>query len=449
MKVSAQEIEQRQIVLEVEVDEERVQRALDQAYRRIVNRINVPGFRRGRAPRPLVERIVGREALLEDAVEHLIPEVYRDIVQERQIQPAGQPAVEVTSTEPLQFKATVPLQPRVELGDYRSIRVPLPPINVDESEIDAVIENLREANATWVPVERPVQIGDRVGLDVLAQRGERTVLNSSDAEFIVNPDGPEPMPGFSEKLVGAETGQELSFTLGGEGTETGGEPTVFTVRVHWVKEKELPTADDEFARSVGEKSTVEELRAEIRDQLRQHKEREARERQREEIIRAAVEQATVEIAPQMIERQAQHLLESFAARLDRQGISIEQYLQLTGKDESAFRSELMDEARRSLKRTLVLEAIAEAEGLTVSEEELRAEVERATQGARDPARTARQALARPETRAQVYSMVQTRKAVERLVALAGEDAEQPAETSASVASSGSAETVETNGETNG
>lgn len=449
MKVSAHEIEQRQIVLEVEVDEERVQRALDQAYRRIVNRINVPGFRRGRAPRPLVERIVGREALLEDAVEHLIPEVYRDIVQERQIQPAGQPAVEVTSTEPLQFKATVPLQPRVELGDYRSVRVPLQPVSVEESEVDAVIEKLRESNATWAPVERPAQIGDRVGIDVLAKRGERTVLNSTDAEFIVNPNGPEPMPGFSEKLVGATAGQELSFTLGGEGEEGGAEPTAFTVRVHWVKEKELPAVDDEFARSVGEKNTVEELRAEIREQLRQHKEQEARDRQRQEIVQAVIDQATVEIAPQMIERQAQLLLQDFASRLDRQGIGIEQYLQLTGKDESAFRSELTDEARRLLKRTLVLEAIAEAEGLSVSEEELRAEIELASQGARDPARTARQALRRPETRAQVYSMLQTRKAIDRLVALAGGGAEQPAEASAAAAVSGSAETVDTNGESNG
>jgi trigger factor len=428
VKVSAQEIEQRQMVLEIEVEEERVQRALDQAYKRIVNRINVPGFRRGRAPRPLVERMVGREALLEDAVEHLVPQAFQDALNDRQITPGGQPSYQVTSTEPLQFKATVPLQPSVELGDYRSIEIPLEPVVVDESEVQAVIENLRESNATWVPVERAAQVGDRVGLDVKATRGEKTLLDNQDVEFVINPEGPEPAPGFSEQLAGLEAEQERRFSLPlGEGSEgEAAQPAEFVVKLHWVKEKQLPELDDEFARSVAEKGTVDQLREGIREQIQQHKDQQARQRQREATIQAAVDQARVDVPPQAVERQANQLLQNMAVGLDKQGISIEQYLQLTGKDESTFRSELMAEADRSLKRSLVLSAIAEAEHLEVSEDEVRQEVELASRGANDPARTAREALRRSETRARIESVLLASKAVERLVEIAGGRQAEPA-----------------------
>src|SRR5919199_172604 len=200
------------MVLEVEVEEERVERALDQAYKRIAQRVKVPGFRPGRAPRPLVERMVGREAILEDAVEHLVPEVYRNVVEEQQIKASGQPSLEVTSTEPLHFKATVPLEPSVQLGDYRSIEVALEPIIADDASVDEVIDRLRENHATWAPVERAAQIGDRVGIDVTATRGERSIMDTKDAEFVVDPDGPEPATGFSEQIVGMESGQQRNFT---------------------------------------------------------------------------------------------------------------------------------------------------------------------------------------------------------------------------------------------
>lgn len=442
MKISAQEIEQRQVVLEVEVEPERVERALDQAYKRIVNRINVPGFRRGRAPRPLVERMVGRAAILEDAVEKLVPEVYQDALQEQAITPAGQPSLEVTSTEPLHFKATVPLQPKTDLGDYRSIQIDLDAVAVEDSEVDAIIQNLRESHATWVPVERAVQLGDRVALDVKATRGERTIIDSRDAEFVVNPSGPEPAPGFSEQVLGMEPDQERSFSLGG-GREAEGEeqrPTAdFTVRLQGVKEKELPELDDEFARTAADKESLEQLLGEIREQIRNHKQQTARERQRNAIVQAAVDQARVEMPPQLVERQAGRRLETLAAGLDKQGISVEQYLQFTGKDEATFRSELLSDASDVLKRSLVLEAIAEAEGLEVSEAELGEEIERAAQGAGDPARTARQALARPETRATVESALKTQKGFQRLMELTG---------GAEAAPESAEEAPQTTGETN-
>jgi trigger factor len=443
VKVSAQEIEQRQVVLEIEVDRERVDRAMDQAYKRIVNRINVPGFRRGRAPRPLVERMVGREAILEDAVEHLVPQVYQAAIEEQQLKPAGQPSLQVTSTDPLQFKATVPLEPTVVLGDYQSIQVPREPLVVEEDEVESVISNIRESHATWVPVERPAQIGDRAAFDVVATRGERTVMDTKDAEFVLDPSGPEPAPGFSNQLVGMSAGDDRTFALGGREGDADAEPvepTQFTVHLQGVKEKQLPELDDEFARTAGEKDSMDELRDEIREQIRLHKQQLARERQREAIVKAAVEQARIDMPPQLVERQASRRLETLSASLDKQGITVEQYLQFVGKDESALRSELLEDATQTLKTSLVLEKIAETEGLEITDDEIRSEIEQASSSSNDPARTARQALERAETRASFADLLRRRKALERLVELAGGGDQEPATAT---------EVSLTSGETNG
>jgi trigger factor len=432
MKVAAREIEQRQMLLEVEVEEERMQQALDQAYKRIARRVRVPGFRPGRAPRPLVERMVGSEAIVEEAIEHLVPQVYGDALQEQQITPAGHPSIEVTNTQPLQFKATVPLEPRVELGDYRSIKAPSEPIVVEDSEVQAVIQNLREANATWTPVERAARLGDRVGLDVKAMRGERAVVDSKEAEFVLNPNGAEPAPGFSQQLVGLEAGRDQSFKLitDEDADDEDLRSTQFDVRLHWVKEKQLPELDDEFARAVGEKDTLELLRADIQEQLRRSQEQQAAEHQREAVVQAAVDQAHIELPPQTVERQANRLLQSFANRLDKQGISLEQYLQITGKDEASFRSELLIEAERGLKRSLVLGAIAEAENLEPSEDEVRAEIERASKSSANPDRTVARSLEQPHVKAQIESVLKTQRGLDRLFEVTGAapaDREPPSE----------------------
>ena len=182
MKVATQEIENSQVVLDIQVEDDRLQKAVDQAYRRVVNRINVPGFRKGKAPRALVERMVGREALVEDAVEHLVPEVVEAAVKEHELKMVARPRLEVVSTEPLQVKATVPVQPQVELGDYRSLSIPGEPATVEDEQVEKVIERLRESHATWEPVERPVAMGDRVAIDLRGESDGQVLIDSKDAE---------------------------------------------------------------------------------------------------------------------------------------------------------------------------------------------------------------------------------------------------------------------------
>jgi trigger factor len=361
--------------------------------------------------------MVGREAIVEDAVDKLVPEVYRDALKEQDISPAGQPSVEVTSTEPLQFTATLPLQPKVELGDYHSIDIRPDPVVIEQQEVDDFIQRLREAHLTWVPVERAAQIGDRIGMSVEARRGEQPAMNNQDVEFIIDPDGAEPAKGFSEQLVGLEAGQEKTFSLGGD--EEGSEPTEFTVKVQWVKEKELPALDDEFAALVSDKETVDQLVEEVRGHLTSTKEHQVQERHREALVQAAVDQAQVEIPPQMINRQAAIAVNNLASTLQRQGLSIDQYLQYTGRDEEAFRTEMLADAERSMKRALVLESLGEAESLEVGADEIEIEIQTAVQNAKDPARAAREALASSDTRGHIEQIVRSRKAIERLVEISG------------------------------
>ena len=258
MKVAAQEIEHSQVVLDIEVEDERLERAVDQAYKRIVQRINVPGFRKGKAPRALVERMVGREALVEDAVEQLVPQVVEDAVKQQELVMVArlrQNDLEVVSMQPLQIKATVPVKPKVELGDYKSLKIEATPAEVTDEQVDAVVNRLRESHATWEPVERAAELGDRVAIDVLAKAGETTVMESKDAEYVISEDGPQPAEGFAQALVGMQAEESKTVTLKlpeeHRNKELAGQDAEFELTVHWVKAKILPELDDELPSTVG------------------------------------------------------------------------------------------------------------------------------------------------------------------------------------------------------
>ncbi len=423
MKVATTEIENSQIVLDIEVEDERFEKAVDQAYRRIVNRINVPGFRRGKAPRALVERMIGREALVEDAVEHLVPEVVEAAVKEHDIKMVARPTLEVVSTQPLQVKATVPVQPKVELGNYHELKIEREPVTVSEEQVERVLARLRESNATWEPVERPVQRGDRVAIDVRGEVDGQVVVDSKDAEFVVDPEGPEPAPGFSDQLVGMQGGERREFTLPLPDTyrrrELAGQPATFEVTLHWIKERRLPDLDDEFARTVGtEYETAEQLREAIRQQIRETEESARAREHEEQVIQAVVDQATVQVPPQLVEQEADRLFEQLSTSLDRQGIPIQQYLRFTSKSEAELRAELTAQAERSVRRSEVLNAVARAEGLDVSDDEIRAEV---SGPQTDPAEARRlhRLLESPAVRERIASLIRERKAARFLLKTVG------------------------------
>jgi trigger factor len=448
VKVSTQEIEQSQVVLEIEVDPPRLERAMDQAYRRMAGRLKVPGFRPGKAPRPLVERMVGRESLLEDAIEHLVPEVYREAVDQESLYPIEEASFDVVEAEPLKVKATVPVRPKVQLGDYRSLRRELAVPEVTDEQVDNVITQLRESHATWVPVERPVALEDRVAMDVHGTADDKPILDRHDVEYVVRAESDRPMPGFAEQLVGMSGGDEKTFTLTApadfEDADLAGKAATFQVKVDWVKEKHLPDLDDSFASTVGSFSTMDELKAEVRQELQTRAEATARQELQEGLIDAVVEGASLELPPQAIEKQAVRRRQELASSLDRQGITIEQYRQLTGKSADEFNTELESAARRELTRLFVLDAVADAEQVAVDPVEVEAEIREAAGDGPEARRLVREALARRETRARVESVVRERKTVAHLVDLAtgsadGQSAEaKPAEPEATEAESAEA-----------
>jgi trigger factor len=422
VKVSTQEIEKSQVVLEIEVDPPRLDRALDQAYRRVAGRLKVPGFRPGKAPRPLVERMVGRESLLEDAIEHLVPEVYREAVDQENLYPIEEAAFEVVEAEPLKIKATVPVRPTVQLGEYRSLRRELTTPEITDEQVDNVIAQLRESHATWAPVERPVQLEDRVAMDVHGTVDEKVILDRQDVEYVVRGESDRPMPGFAEQLVGMAAGDEKSFTLAVpadfEDPDLAGKQAAFQVKVHWVKEKQLPELDEAFASSVGTFSTLDELKQEVRQELQGRAEATARQELQEGLIQAVVDASTLELPPQAVEKQAARLRQQLAGSLDRQGITVEQYRQLTGKSAAEFDEELEADARRELTRLFVLDEVAKAEEIAVDPVEVETEIRRAAGEGADARHLMREALARRETRARVEAAIRERKTIAHLVEMA-------------------------------
>jgi trigger factor len=377
VKVSSTELPPRQVSLDIEVEQDRLDRAMDDAFRRLAGRVDVPGFRRGKAPRAMVERLIGRDRIVEEALDHLLPDVVSEAMQQEKLEPYTRPRVESIEFDPLRLKAIVGLAPKVELGDYKdSLRITADQLNVGEQQVDDVIQRVRENYAQWAPVERAVQIGDRVGLDLKATIADREepVMQSKDAEFDVDPSGPrgEPARGFSEQLVGLSAGDTKSFTLNMpedyQDKDVAGKPAEFEVNVQWVKERELPALDDAFAQQVGEYSDVATLRAAVERQLQQSEESRVREKLEEDAMSKLVEISTIEYPPQLVEFQSQAMLENFTHNVERQGLQLSQYLRLIGKDQETFEQEIRQEAESRVRRSLALDAFATAEVIPAEEQ---------------------------------------------------------------------------------
>ena len=368
MKVSSAELPPRQVSLDIEVDKDRLDRAIDDAYRRLAGRVDVPGFRRGKAPRSMVERMIGHDRIVEEALDRLVPEVVSEAMQQEKLEPYTRPRVESIEFDPLRLKAVVGLAPKVELGDYsQTLRITPDQAEVGEEQVNEVIQRLRESYAQWVPVERPVKLGDRVGIDLKAMMADREqpVMDSKDAEYVVDAEGAQPAPGFADQLVGMNAGDQKKFTLtmpeDYRDAEVAAKPADFEVNLHWVKERELPELDDEFAQQVGEYADAAALKTAVETQLHQRENDRVREKLEEEAMSKLVEISTIEFPPQLVDLQTQHMLETFKNSVERQGLQLNQYLRLIGKEQDAFEQEMRTEAESRVRRSLALDAFATAE----------------------------------------------------------------------------------------
>ena len=381
MSVQVEKLEKNMAKLTVEVPVEDVEKAIQGAYQKTKKSINIPGFRKGKAPRQLIEKMYGKEVFYSDAVDAMLPKAYSDAVEECGEEIVSYPKIDVVQIEsgkPFIFTAEVAVKPAVTLGEYKGIQVEKAPIEVTDEEIEAQVNKEREANSRTVTVEdRAVQKGDIATIDFEGfvdgvafdgGKGENYDLEIGSNTFI---------PGFEDQLVGAEIGKELdvnvTFPEEYGAKELAGKEAVFKCKVNGIKVKELPEADDEFAQEVSEFDTLDEYKADIKAKLLKDKEDEAKRAKEDAVIGKIVENATMDIPDAMVEYQTQQMLDDFGRRMQSQGLSLEQYFQFTGMTEADYKEQMKPRALQNIQSRLVLEAVAEAEKLEATEEDLEKE----------------------------------------------------------------------------
>jgi trigger factor len=384
MSAKWEKLEGNQGVLTVEVSAEKVNEGLTAAFNKVVKQVNVPGFRKGKMPRAMFEKRFGVESLYQDALDILLPEAYGNAIDEAGIEPIDRPDIDIEQMEKgkeLIFKATVQVKPEVTLGEYKGLEVEEFDTNVTDEDVANELKTLQERQAELVVKEEgTVENGDTVVLDFEGfvdgeafegGKAENHSLEIGSGSFI---------PGFEEQLVGLAAGEskdvEVSFPEEYHSAELAGKPAVFKVTIHEIKGKELPKLDDEFAKDVDDEvETLDALKEKIKTRLENSKKHEAEHNLRDTVVEKAAANAEVEVPDVMINSEVNRMLQEFEQRLQMQGMNLELYFQFSGQDENALREQMKEEAVNRVRVNLTLEAIAKAENLEVTDEEVNAELE--------------------------------------------------------------------------
>ncbi len=393
-----------------------MERSLDRAYRRLVQRTEIPGFRKGKAPRGMLERHLGRERLVHEAMDMLIPEAYNKALDEQQIEAIDQPRLDIVQEEPLIFKATVPVRPTVPLGDYTKMRLGRPSVIVAPEDVDTAVEELRHRYALHEPIDRPVKAGDLVRAEVRGEMDGREVFADDDFEFTPRDGATILLPGFAEGIIGAEKGvaKQVTVTTPPGSQPLSGKTGTFTVVVKEVKEERLPPLNDEFAREVGEGfSSLQALRQHLEAVIRERLEAEAEERYRDEALAevvAAIED--LEYPPVLLEREIDRLLRDEARAA---GQDVDRYLEQTRRPRQEIRDALRETAEDRVRRSLTLTALAEAENVKVEPAEVDSEIEQIISSSGAQAAQIRQLFSSPGGRESIERSLLTRRTLDRLV----------------------------------
>lgn len=424
MSAKWEKLEGNQGVLTVEVEASEVDTALDQAFKKVVKKVNVPGFRKGKMPRRLFEQRFGVESLYQDALDILLPKAYGDAVQETGIEPVDRPEVDIEKMEQgsnLVFTAKVIVKPEVKLGEYKGLEVEKVETEVTDEDVQNELTSLQEQQAELVVKEEgTVENGDTVNIDFEGfvdgeafegGKAENYSLEIGSGSFI---------PGFEEKLVGEKAGAEkdvdVTFPEEYHAEELAGKPAVFKVKIHDIKAKQLPELNDEFAKEAeGDAETLEELKKELRTKLEESKKQEAENKTRETVIEKASENAEIEIPEAMVNTELDRMVQEFGQRLQMQGMNLDLYYQFSGTSEEALREQMKEDAGKRVRTNLVLEAIVEAENIEVSEEEIDAELNKMAEMYKMEVEQIKQMLAMQGGNDAVAADLKVRKAIDFLV----------------------------------
>ena len=376
---SCEKLEKSRVALTIEASAEEFEAAVNKAYLKMRGKINVPGFRVGKAPRKIIEKMYGEEVFYEEAVNIILPDAYEDAVKEQKLDVVGYPEVELESCtkDGVVFKCTVAVYPEVKLGQYKGLEAPKAEVKVAAADVNARLKEMADRNSRLVSVERAVKKGDTADIDFEGfdngvafdgGKGENFDLEIGSGSFV---------PGFEEQLIGMKAGEEKDIDITfpeNYAPELAGKPVVFHVKVNEVKVKEVPAVDDEFAKDVSEFDTLKELKADIKKKMTAER-TEAAQRAFEDVLMAKVaEGVEAEIPHEMVELQAERMMEQFKQQLAAQGIPFDQYLKMTGTTEADFRKQADGPAAEQVKMDLAVEAIIKAEGLEATDEDVENEL---------------------------------------------------------------------------
>ena len=378
MSLQVEKMEKNMAKLTIEVAAEDLEKAMQNAYQKAKGRISIPGFRKGKAPRKMIEQMYGKGVFLEDAVNALIPEHYSKALAECELEIVSQPTIDITQAEPGKafiFTAEVAVKPEVTLGEYKGVEVPKSETEVTDEDVDAELKKEQEKNSRTVTVEdRGAENGDITTIDFEGfvdgeafegGKGENYSLTIGSGTFI---------PGFEDQLIGVEAEKEVevkvTFPEEYHAENLQGKDAVFKCTVHEIKEKELPEIDDEFAAEVSEFDTLDEYKADVKAKIKEEKAKEGKAKKEDQVIAKAIENATMEIPELMIKTQARQQMDNFAQNLMSQGLTMEQYAQFTGMTADKMMEQMLPSAEKNIKTRLVLEAIAKAENIEISDEKI-------------------------------------------------------------------------------
>jgi len=422
VKITTEKTENRQAHLKIEVEPAEIEAQTESTYRRLVKRVNVPGFRRGKAPRPIFERSFGKDRLFHEMIDDLVPDVYKKAIDEQKLEPVAEPQINVEE-EPLVIKAVVPLKPIVTLGDYHTIDVKQREVTVTDEMVEKVIDQLRHQHATWEPVDRPVQITDMVTIDLESTAKGEQFINRKALEYRLVDEDTGPVPGFGGQLVGLKKSEEKDFSHKFPDDyfrkELAGADANFKVKIVEIKREILPEVTDDFAKQINaEYTTVDILRQKIREELKERMEHEAQHEFEDKVIQAATAMSTVEYPPIVLEAEVDQLLERNLRYIQQTGQNIENYLKTIGKTIDQMREELKPAAQTRVAESLVLGKIADAEKIEVTPAEIDAEIEEMVKSSQGDKDALKNALNTERNRDSLANTLVTRKVLKRLTEIA-------------------------------
>lgn len=415
MKLTTERKPQSLVELNITAEDQEFQEALDKAIKRQARDLQIPGFRKGKAPRHMVERFYGREAFLRDAADEVMDRLYREALQQEDITPVGEPSVEIVELEPVNFIVTVPVYPTIELGDYTSVRAEPIDASVTDEDVQEVLDRLQREQADWVDVEdRTPTEGDQVTIDYTVKEGDSDFQEPvTDAVWELGETNL--LPQLLDKIKDLNVGETDSFELVFEEDDETADPQIrgkqltYNVTLKALKTRDLKPIDDEFAKTVAGAESVEDLKQQIRDDIHQGRTQESRTEVLNGIVDQIAEKTEIDLPDAMLDDEVEHQLGHRKQELEQQGIGWEQMLRISNSTEDQVKEEMRPESAKRLKNSLILQEIAKAENVAVAEEDIDAEIDRVAVGDLNPDTTDEEALERANRMREVYNSEYFRK----------------------------------------